>query len=335
MSIILVVDAMSGDWGPTEIVPAALYAIKRNSNLNIILVGQEDVLLKILADNNAVLNNRISIKHAPKVIDMHDSLAKALRNKENSSMQIAIDLVKDNIGQACISAGNTGALMAMSKITLKMLPGVERPAICLALPVLNGSTYMLDLGANIDSTAEQLLQFAVMGTEMVSATRNVESPSVALLNIGTEAIKGNDCVKLAAKFFADSHLNFAGFVEGTDIYLGKFDVIVCDGLVGNIALKSSEGAVKFITQQLENAFHSSLYAKFAGLISMPIFKNFHREIDPRYYNGASLLGLRKIVVKSHGNADRIPFGYAIQRTVAEVEENIPQKICERLDKLTI
>lgn len=324
---------MSGDFGPAEAIPAALSAIKKNSNLNIILVGQEDVLLKILADNNAVSDNCISIKHAPKVIRMYDSLTQIFRNKKDSSMQIAIDLVEDNVGQACVSAGNTGALMAMSKITLKMLPGVERPAICASMPTFKGNTYLLDLGANIDSTSEQLLQFAVMGTELVNAMHNIESPSVALLNIGTETIKGNDCIKLAAKVLSDSHMNYKGFIEGTDIYLGEVNVIVCDGLIGNIALKSSEGTAKFVTQQLKNAFQSSLYAKFIMLIGMPIFKNFYRNIDPRHHNGASLLGLRKIVVKSHGSADRISFENAIQHTVTEVENNIPQKIHDRLEKL--
>lgn len=333
MDVTIALDAMGGDHGSTEIVPAALHVLTKHDNLHLVLVGQEEVLLKALADNHAAENKQISIRHASETVEMHELPSKALRNKKDSSMRIAINLVQNDEAQACVSAGNTGALMAISRFVLKMLPGIDRPAICSIMPALEKHTHLLDLGANVDSSSEQLFQFAVMGCELASATDNLEAPSVALLNVGSEEMKGNDRVKLASTLLAESHLNYAGFAEGTDIYSGKFDVIVCDGFVGNIALKASEGVVGLMNQYAKNVFQKSFYGKLAALVTMPVLKNIRRELDPRRYNGASLLGLRGIVVKSHGSADRISFAHAIEEAVIEVEKNVPERISARLEEL--
>ena len=333
MDITIALDAMGGDHGPTEIIPAAFRVLSKHSDLHLVLVGQEEILLKVLADNNLAPNAQISIEHAAETIEMHELPSRALRNKKDSSMRVAINMVQEGEAQACISAGNTGALMAISRFVLKMLPGIDRPAICSAMPALDRHTYLLDLGANVDSSSEQLLQFAVMGSELASAAENLDRPTVALLNIGSEEMKGNDRVKLAATLLAESHLNYAGFAEGTDMYSGKFDVIVCDGFVGNIALKASEGVVELMNQQAKIAFRGSLYGKLAALLTMPVLKEIHSKLDPRRYNGASLLGLRGIVIKSHGSANRVSFAHAIEEAVLEVEKNVPERISSRLEEL--
>jgi phosphate acyltransferase len=261
---------------------------------------------------------------------MDEPPAQALRGKRNSSMRVAIDLVKEGRAQACVSAGNTGALMAMSRFVLKMLPGIERPAIASFLPTLRGRTCMLDLGANVDCTAEHLLQFGVMGSCLVSAVEHVQRPSVGLLNIGSESIKGNDVVKQAAELLRDSGLNFYGNVEGTDIYMGTTDVIVCDGFVGNVALKTSEGLAQMLAQYLREEFRKNLFTKLCGLIALPVINAFRHRVDSRRYNGASLLGLRGIVVKSHGSADSYAFGYAIERAFEEVRNGMLNGIEERM-----
>ncbi len=333
MDVTIALDAMGGDHGPTEILPAALHVLKKHSKLHLVLVGQEEVLLKAFADNNVVPNEQISIKHASETIEMHELPSKALRRKKDSSMRIAINMVQDGKAQACVSAGNTGALMAISRFVLKMLPGIDRPAICSTMPALQGHTHLLDLGANVDSSAEQLFQFAVMGSELASASENLEAPSVALLNVGSEEMKGNDRVKLAAKLLAESHINYVGFAEGTDIYSGKFNVIVCDGFVGNIALKASEGVAELMSQHAKESFQKSFYGKLAALVTMPVLRDIRRKLDPRRYNGASLLGLRGIVVKSHGSADKVSFAHAIEEAIVEVEKNVPDKINARLEEL--
>jgi glycerol-3-phosphate acyltransferase PlsX len=264
---------------------------------------------------------------------MHELPSAALRNKKDSSIRVAINLVRDGVAQACVSAGNTGALMATARFVLKMLPGIDRPAICAIMPGTEGNTHLLDLGANVDSTSEQLFQFAVMGAELTSAVNNKPNPSVALLNIGAEEIKGNDRVKQAATLLSQSHLNYAGFVEGNDIYTGKVDVIVCDGFTGNIALKASEGVASFLISNARKQFSQSLYGRFAAFVSSPVLKEIKRQIDPRRYNGASLLGLRGIVIKSHGGADRVAFAHAIEEAIIEVEKNVPQRITNELEKL--
>ena len=335
MELTIALDAMGGDCGPETIVPAALFTLRKHKNLQLILVGQEEILNKVLSDQGASDNDRIRVQHASEVVEMHESPTLAMRNKKDSSMRVAIELVKNEQAQACVSAGNTGALMATSRFVLKMLPGIDRPAICATMPGIYVHAHVLDLGANVDSSSEQLFQFAVMGAELTSAVNNIKDPTVALLNVGSEEIKGNDRVKQAAALLSQSHLNYIGFVEGTDIYTGKVDVIVCDGFAGNIALKASEGAAEFLKHYAMKEFNGSLYGRFIALISMPILKAIKRRIDPRRYNGASLLGLRGIVIKSHGSADKVAFANAIEEAIVEVEKNVPKRISEELENLFI
>lgn len=330
---IIALDAMGGDLGPVEIVPAALAVLEAFSAVTLILVGQRDVLLPIVEQHGGVESERLRIHHASQTVEMHELPSVALRTKKNSSMRAAIDLVKDGTASACVSAGNTGALMATARFVLKMLPGIDRPAICATMPGTNGPTHLLDLGANVDSSSEQLLQFAVMGSELVSAVNNKSEPTVSLLNIGAEEIKGNDQVKQAAALLGQSHINYTGFVEGNDIFTGKVDVIVCDGFAGNIALKASEGLAEFIIHNARAEFKRSLYSKFAALVSMPVLKSIRRKLDPRRYNGASLLGLRGIVIKSHGGADRISFAHAIEEAIIETRKNVPERICNGLESM--
>ena len=328
---VIALDAMGGDYGPAEIVPAALAVIERYPDITLILVGQRAVLEDQLRQHGGTESDSLRIHNASQTVEMHELPSMVLRNKKDSSMRIAIDLVKEGQASACVSAGNTGALMATAKFVLKMLPGIDRPAICATMPGTKGPTHLLDLGANIDCSSEQLLQFAVMGTELVKATNNQPDPSVSLLNIGAEEIKGNDQVKQAATLLHASPLNYAGFVEGNDIYSGKVDIIVCDGFSGNIALKASEGVAEFITHHARAEFKQSLYGKFAALVSMPVLKAIRRKLDPRRYNGASLLGLRGIVIKSHGSADRVSFATAIEEAIIEIRKNVPERISTELE----
>lgn len=331
----IALDAMGGDYGPSEIVPAALYALKKHQGLHLILVGKEELISAELKKHNALGHEKLEIAHAPEEVEMHESPSQALRNKKESSMRMAIEFVRDGQAAACVSAGNTGALMATSRFVLKMLPGMDRPAICTTLPGKNGHSHVLDLGANVDSSSEQLFQFAIMGSELTSAVEGKDNPTIALLNVGEEEIKGNDRVKQAATLLADSHLNYIGFVEGTDLYTGDVDVIVCDGFVGNIALKASEGLAEFLRHHATVQFKSNLYSKLAAIVAMPVLKALKQKIDPKRYNGASLLGLRGIVIKSHGSADRISFATAIEEAIIEVENNVPEKINAKLEQLLV
>ena len=333
MAFRLALDVMGGDHGPAEIVAAAVYSLKKYHDLELLLVGLEDVIKPGLEQLSLDLAARVQVIHAPEVVEMSEAPSFALRNKKKSSMRAAIELVKTGGAQACVSAGNTGALMAISRYVLKMLPGIDRPAICTTIPGLNGHTHILDLGANVDSSAKQLLQFAVMGAELTGAIENIKSPKVGLLNVGTEENKGNDRVKQAAVLLSNSHINYIGFVEGNHIYSGDADVIVCDGFVGNIALKASEGLAEFFYHQVTSGFQKNLYGKLAAVISIPVLKTIRRKTDPRRYNGASLLGLRGIVIKSHGSADRVSFAHAIEEAILEVEKNIPARITSRLEAL--
>ncbi|NKB37017.1 MAG: phosphate acyltransferase PlsX [Gammaproteobacteria bacterium] len=335
MTFCIALDAMGGDHGPAEIIPAALHSLRQHKNLEIILVGDEDTILTILAQKSAQDHERIKIKHASEVVEMHEAPSLALRNKKDSSMRIAIQLVKDGQASACVSAGNTGALMAMARFVLKMLPGIDRPAICSMMPGIEGHTHVLDLGANVEPSSEHLFQYAVMGAELTSAVDNVQNPSVALLNVGAEEIKGNDRVKQAAVLLSESHLNYVGFVEGNDLYSSKVDVIVCDGFSGNIALKASEGVAELFSAHARQAFSGSTYGKLAALLSSPVLKAIRKKIDPRRYNGASLLGLKGIVVKSHGGADSLSFSHAIEEAMIEVTKNVPERISQRLEELLI
>lgn len=325
---------MGGDCGPDTVVPAALRILRKHDDIDLILVGDEKILkdkLAKLRDKHA--RDRLEIRHTSQQVEMDELPSHALRNKKDSSMRVAINLVKENAADACVSAGNTGALMATARYVLKTLPGVDRPAILTSIPSMEGHTLVLDLGANVDSSAEHLFQFAVMGSVLARTVHGIESPRVGLLNIGEEEIKGNEQVKQAAHMLADSPLNYVGFAEGDNIYTGGLDVVVCDGFVGNVALKSSEGVAKMISFFMREAFTQNLLTKLAGLIALPVLKVFKRRIDPRRYNGASLLGLRGIVIKSHGGADALAFANAIEVAAREVHKAVPEHINRQLEEL--
>ncbi len=329
--VILALDAMSGDHGHPVVVAAALRALKEHPELQLILVGDEPALRVDLKRQKASSEPRILIQHAAEVVAMDESPSKALRNKKDSSMRVAINLVKEGRAHACVSAGNTGALMATARFVLKTLPGIDRPAIISAVPSLNGHTYMLDLGANADCSPEQLVQFALMGSVVESALHGEDRPRIGLLNIGTEEIKGNDNVQKAHQLLSSSSLNYIGFVEGNDIYLSdKVDVVVCDGFVGNVALKTSEGVAKLMAHYMREEFKRSALNKLAAVAALPVLNALKRRMDPRHYNGASLIGLNGIVIKSHGSADALAFATAITVGLKEVEKNVVQAISDRL-----
>jgi len=321
-------DAMGGDIGPDVVIPAALEYLRTDNETELVLVGNQDELKKKLGHH--LFGERLRIKHASETVAMDELPSKALRNKKDSSMRVAIDLVKSGEANACVSAGNTGALMATSRFVLKMLPNIDRPAIITALPSIKGQTFMLDLGANVDCSAEHLFQFAVMGSETVAAVTDITNPTIGLLNIGQEEIKGNEQVKAAHELLLQSSLNYVGYVEGDDIYQGGTDVIVSDGFVGNIALKSSEGVAKMIRHFIKLEFSKNPLTKLAGFIAMPVLRAFSKRIDHRRYNGASLLGLRGIVIKSHGGADKLAFMNAISIARKEVSSDVPQRIEEQV-----
>jgi glycerol-3-phosphate acyltransferase PlsX len=330
MTLTIALDCMGGDYGAPVTVEAAVRFLERQPAARIILVGLQHEVEAELKRHRVSTGTRLSVRPASEVVAMDEPPAQALRGKRDSSLRVAVDLVKEGEADACVSAGNTGALMAISRFVLKMLPGIERPAIASFLPTLRGRTCVLDLGANVDCTAEHLLQFAVMGSCLVSAVDQVERPSVGLLNIGEEDIKGNEVVKQAAELLRDSGLNFYGNVEGTDIYKGTTDVIVCDGFVGNVALKTSEGLAQMLAQYLREEFEHSVFTKLSALIALPVIQRFRHRVDHRRYNGASLLGLKGIVVKSHGSADAYGFGFAIERAFEEAQHAMLNQIAERM-----
>jgi len=332
-SAVIALDAMGGDFGPEVVIPAAAKILSRRKLLSIILVGDEERIRSCAKKHGIKLDDRLTIQHASEVVEMHDEPALAMRKKKDSSMRVAINLVHDGRADAIVSAGNTGALMATARFVLKTLPGIDRPAICTTIPSKNGHTHMLDLGANVDCSAEHLFQFAVMGSVLTEAIDNVESPRVGLLNIGSEAMKGNAQVKAADEYLADAPLNYIGFVEGDDIYSEKVDVVVCDGFVGNISLKTAEGVAKLISYYMKEEFKRGLYNKLAGLVALPVLKAFKKRIDPGAYNGASLLGLKGIVIKSHGGADVNAYTNAIEIAVLEVQKSVPQQIQQHIQPL--
>jgi len=327
--VVLAIDAMSGDHGHPVAVDAALLALKSHPELQLILVGDEARLREALARRKA-FEPRISLQHASEVVEMDESPSKVLRGKKDSSMRVAINLVKEGRASAAVSAGNTGALMATAKFVLKTLPGIDRPAIVSAIPSVNGHVHMLDLGANAECGADQLFQFAVMGSALVTAVYGIERPKVALLNIGEEEIKGNDTIKLASSMLQQSSLNYIGFVEGDGIFLDDVDVVVCDGFVGNVALKTGEGVAKLIRQFMKEEFTRNFFTKAAAVAAMPALKALGKRIDPRNYNGASFAGLTAVVVKSHGGADELAFAHAIGVAIKEVEQDIPARISRLL-----
>lgn len=334
MDITVAIDCMGGDHGPHVTVPSAIGYLSQDPEANIILVGIPEAIEAELKAVNFKVGPRIRIHSASEVVGMDESPALALRNKKDSSMRVAINLVKTGEAQACVSAGNTGALLATSRFVLKTILGIDRPALAVILPTIRGHTYVLDLGANINCTAEHLLQFGVMGASLVSSVESKASPSVGLLNIGEEEIKGNEVVKQAAELLRKSGLNFYGNVEGDDIYKGTTDVIVCDGFVGNVTLKTSEGLAQMLATYLREEFKRNLLTKIAGVVALPVIKAFKRRVDHRRYNGASFLGLRGIVIKSHGSADIFAFTSALQRAADEVRGGMLRRITERVAELS-
>lgn len=330
---IIAIDAMGGDFGPRSIVQASIACLVATPSLHLTLVGQAPLIEELIARHSGVDRSRLRVVHASEVISMDERPSQALRGKPDSSMRVALGLLADGQVQACVSAGNTGALMALSRFVLKTLPGIDRPAMVAAIPTERGYCQLLDLGANVDCSAENLYQFAVMGSVAAEAL-GVPRPRVALLNIGTEDIKGNQQVKLAANLLqAAPGLNYVGFVEGDGVYRGEADVVVCDGFVGNILLKSSEGLATMIGARIESLFKQNLLTKAVGALALPMLKRLRADLAPARHNGASFLGLQGIVVKSHGSASVQGFQSAIQRALIEIQENLPQRLSGRLEEL--
>ncbi len=333
MTITIALDAMGGDHGLKVTIPAALGMLDKQPDLKLILVGPPDLIRAQLTQLGRGEGERLLVHPASQVVSMDEPPAQALRSKKDSSMRVAINLVKDGTAQACVSAGNTGALMATARFVLKTLPGIDRPAIITALPTMHGHVHMLDLGANVDSTPEQLLQFGIMGSLLVGALEHKANPKVCLLNIGVEDIKGNETVKKAAELFRKSELNYGGYVEGDEIFTGNADVVVCDGFVGNITMKASEGLARMIAQLMKEAFMRTAFTRLAGLIALPVIKAFRKKVDHRQYNGGTLVGLTGIVIKSHGSADAHAFEFAVQVAISEVRNQVPQLIGSKLASL--
>jgi phosphate acyltransferase len=324
----IAIDAMSGDRGPSVSVPAALATAREFSDVRFTLIGRQADLLRELA---GAAPANVSCLFAADVVEMTDHPREALRRKKDSSMRRAIDLVKANDAHACVSAGNTGALMATAHFVLKMLPGVERPAIISLIPSRGGHTYMLDLGANASCTPAQLLQFAVMGSVLAADMQGAhERPRVGLLNIGEEEIKGNDIVQAANNLLAASDLNYVGFVEGHDIFSDKVDVVVTDGFTGNVALKAMEGAARLIADAMREEFTRTTLRKLGALAVKPVLNALRTRLDPRRYNGASMIGLNGIVIKSHGGTDLFGFQRAIEVAILEARSGVPERIARRL-----
>jgi glycerol-3-phosphate acyltransferase PlsX len=329
---VIAVDAMGGDHGPSVTVPACLDFLAEDREARLLLVGLREPLERELA-RAGDLRSRIEIVPASQVVAMDEDVRVAIRTKKDSSMRVAIDLVKDGRAQACVSAGNTGALMGTAKFVLKTLPGIDRPAICAVLPTRKGRVYALDLGANADCTPEHLQQFAIMGATLVREMEGIERPTVGLLNIGSEEIKGNEVVKKAGELLRATPINFHGNVEGDDIYEGTTDVVVCDGFTGNVALKTSEGLARMLGDFLKEEFTRSWWTKALAVFAWPIIRRFRQRVDHRRYNGAALLGLRGIVVKSHGGADRLAFSTALARAAGEARHGLAERIGEEIARL--
>ncbi|EIK53908.1 putative phosphate acyltransferase [Stutzerimonas stutzeri TS44] len=327
---VIAIDAMGGDFGPRCIVPASLSCLAESSSLHLALVGQSSLLEPLIAEHSSVDRARLQIVDAEDVIGMAERPAQALRGRSQSSMRIALELVRDGRAQACVSAGNTGALMALARQVLKTLPGIDRPAMVTAIPTRANPCLLLDLGANVDCSAEQLQQFAVMGSVAAQAL-GIERPRVALLNIGIEEVKGNQQVKLAAALLQQVRgLNFIGFIEGDGLYRGEADVVVCDGFVGNALLKSSEGLAELVITRMEALFRRSLVARIVGGLALPMLRQLRAELRPSRYNGASFLGLQGIVVKSHGAAGEAGFKSAILRAAEDIEHDLAGHLRARL-----
>ena len=315
---------MSGDLGPHVAIWAAQKFTATFADVDIVLVGNEQQLLASSSVKN-LSRQRISILNATDIVAMDEDPLHALRHKKNSSMWLAIESLNKNFADACVSAGNTGALLAMGKYLLKTFPGLERPAICKAMPVEQGQTYLLDLGANTNCTAENLYQFAIMGNILASTSN--PAPRIGLLNIGTEATKGTDVIKAAQELLQnDPRLNFGGYIEANKIFTGEMDVIVCDGFHGNIALKTCEGTAHLIAKKIQTTFKQTWLTRLVAIVIWPLLKHLRNELDPSMYNGASFLGLQKVLVKSHGNANRKAFVQALVVAREQVIQNVPARI---------
>jgi glycerol-3-phosphate acyltransferase PlsX len=334
-NIIVAIDAMGGDHGPAVTVPASLAALAKHPHLRLLLVGDEGVLRETLK-SHSYDTTRLTVHHASQQVAMDEEPASALRTKKDSSMRVAINLVQEGEASACVSAGNTGALVATARFVLKTLPGIDRPAIISSFPTIERGkkVRMLDLGANVDSSVDTLVQFAVMGSVLASAVDNMPSPSVYLLNIGEEEIKGNEQVKQTAQQLSQlSAIHYAGFIEGDTIFSGKADLVVCDGFVGNVALKASEGIAMLIGKLLKDAFNQNFLTRCLGILVMPLLKTLKKRIDPARYNGAMLVGLNKIVIKSHGGARCAAFTNAIEEALIVSQKNVPDRIREKVQQL--
>ncbi len=344
MTVRIAIDCMGGDHALPVTVPAAVAFARRQPQAELLLVGREPEVREalraaggedLLAERDGA-GARIRLRHASEVVAMDDPPAVALRSKRDSSMRIAIEAVKLGDADACVSAGNTGALMAISRFVLKMLAGIDRPAIAAQLPnQAGGTTTMLDLGANVDCEPMHYLQFGIMGAALVSALEGRERPTVGLLNIGEEVIKGSDVVKLAAELLRASALNFVGNVEGNDIYKGTADVVVCDGFVGNVALKTSEGLAQMLAGFIREEYERHVFTKLMAVLSYPVLKRFKQRVDHRRYNGASLVGLRGIVIKSHGSADALAFGFALGRAYDAARNGLLERITQTLPQVQV
>ena len=329
MTVSISVDAMGGDFGPKITVPASLNFLKSHPDASIALVGNESIIKKFLKKPIESFD-RLSIIHTTQFVTMDESPQSALKNKKSSSMRLAINLVKEGAADAIVSAGNTGALMATGRFVLRMLPGIDRPAIASFLPNQKGTSCMLDLGANADCTSHHLTQFAIMGSILSSVISKKKKPSVGLLNIGSESIKGNEVTKETYELLKKSHLNFYGNVEGNDIFKGTTDVVVCDGFVGNISLKTTEGLAKMFADFLGQEFKKNIGTKFLALFALPVLKAFKKRLDSRRYNGAAFLGINGIVVKSHGSADAFSFEHALMTAYEEANSKMIAKISKQL-----
>lgn len=329
------IDAMSGDHGLDITVPAAISAITKYNDLHLFLVGDSKLIETKLSALNIDARQRVDCIHSTQIVEMHEPPTVALRTKKDSSMRVAINLIRENRAQACVSAGNTGALTAISRYILRTLAGIDRPAIITALPTMQGHTYMLDLGANVDCKAEHLFQFAVMGAVLATAVDGIDRPRIGLLNIGEETIKGNDQIREADRQLRAGKLNYVGYVEANRIYEDVADVVITDGFVGNVALKTAEGTATFISHSLKQAFKRNLMTKFSALLAQPTLKLIAQTIDTRSYNGASLLGLQGVVIKSHGSADQLAFEKAIEVARVEAIKQVPQMIDKQLEDILV
>ncbi len=327
---------MGGDFGPSVTVPASLQVLQRYPHLHLILVGDQSALQQEIGKHSDLPYDvsRLIIQHASQCVEMDEAPTQALRYKKDSSMRIALNLVKEGKTQACVSAGNTGALMAIAHFVLKTIEGIDRPAIVSSLPTLGKDMRMLDLGANVDSSAINLVQFAIMGSVLTSLMADIPSPKVYLLNIGEEIIKGNKQVKETAALLSETRaINYQGYLEGDALFKGEADVLVCDGFVGNVALKTSEGAALFLIRLMKEGFQRTIFTRMAAWVALPILKRVIRRVDPSHYNGATFVGLKGIVVKSHGRASIKGFAHAIEEAIVQAEKNILHHLSDKIKQL--